>query len=77
VLLLVFFVWPCKPYRTVTSRREHWPLLIRVSCITGRFSLSFIRFTEAGVGAGVVVVGGGGGRETVNRKNKSYHLWRI
>jgi hypothetical protein len=31
--------------RTVTSRREHLPLLIQVSCITWCILLSFIRFT--------------------------------
>jgi hypothetical protein len=48
-----YFVWPWEgraPHVTLTSHREHWPLLIRVSGITCRGSkllepLSFIRVT--------------------------------
>jgi hypothetical protein len=53
VLVDAYFVWPWKtgePSVTLTSHREHWPLLIRVSGITWRGSkllekLSFIRVT--------------------------------
>jgi hypothetical protein len=53
VLVPVHFVWPWKsrePSVTLTSHREHWRLLIRVSGITWRGSkllekLSFIRVT--------------------------------
>jgi hypothetical protein len=78
VLVLVYFVWPCVPHVIfVTSHREHWPLLIRVSGITwsgsklleaSRNVILHTRYVSTYVGAGC-----GRGRRTKKKQNVSFY----